>query len=147
MSQSATIPLPIDAPCVGEVAYYTTWLRELDECHTAGLVSTEDYFVQRAERLEEILLRPHHIWLAWILATLPLATLVGGIVLFYTHNWHRAGLAAGLGALFGCAMLGHACAEKMRHSQLLDRIKILRTLLAHDLISAEELIRYEERMA
>ena len=146
MNQSATIPLPTDAPCVGEVAYYTTWLRELDECHTAGLVSTEDYALQRAERLEETLIRPRHIWLAWVLATLPLAAIVGGIVWFCTHDWQRAAMSAGLGALFGCAMLGHACAEKMRQSQLRDRIIIIRTLLAHGLISADELIGYEERM-
>ncbi len=146
MSPTAAIPSPTDAPSVGEVAYFTLWLRELDECHRAGLVSDEDYATQRAERLEELLLRPRYLWLAWLLATLPLAALVGGIVWFCTYDTQLAAISAALGALFGCAMLGRASAEKLRHTQLRDRIHILHILLAKDLLSAQELIAYEERM-
>ena len=146
MRHSKEIPPGTDAPRAGEVAYFTTWLRELDELHAAGLVTTEDYSSQRAERLHEILLRPRYLWLAWLLATLPLAALVGGIVWVCTTEWQRTALSAGLAALFGCAMLGRACAEKMRQIQLRDRLDILRALLAHDLITAQELIQYEEQM-
>ena len=147
MSPTAAIPSsPTDAPSVGEVAYFTHWLRELDECHRAGLVTPEDHATQRAERLSEILLRPRHLWLAWLVAILPLAALTGGTVWLCTHDLQRAALSAGLGALFGCAMLGRASAEKMRQYQLRNRLHILHTLLAQDLLTAQELIAYEERM-
>ena len=122
------------------------WLRELDECRRGGLVADEDFAFQRAEKLDELLVKPRRLWLGWVLAGLPLALVAGGLAWWFTEDWRRVALGAGITGAWGVAALGRLAREHLRHVQLRERLGILRELLEHDLVSAEEFSAFEERL-
>ena len=133
-------------PAGGEVAHFTMWMRDLDECRRGGLVSDEDFAYQRAEKLDELLVRPRRLWLGWVLAGLPLAVVAGSLAWLATENWMKVALATIIACVWGVSALGRMACEHLRHVQLRERLGILRELLEHDLVSAEEFSAFEERL-
>lgn len=128
------------------MAHFTMWMRDLDECRRGGLVSDEDFAFQRAEKLDELLVKPRRLWLGWVLAGLPLAVAAGSIAWLATGNWMKVALGAGVAGVWGVSALGRMAREHLRNMQLGERLGILRELLEHDLLSAEEFSAFEERM-
>ena len=122
------------------------WMRDLDECRRGGLVSDEDFAYQRAEKLDELLVRPRRLWLGWVLAGLPLAVVAGSLAWLATENWMKVALATIIVCVWGVSALGRMACEHLRHVQLRERLGILRELLEHDLVSAEEFSAFEERL-
>lgn len=122
------------------------WMRDLDECRRGGLVSDEDFAYQRAEKLDELLVRPRRLWLGWVLAGLPLAVVAGSLAWLATENGMKVALATGVAGVWGVSALGRMACEHLRHVQLRERLGILRELLEHDLVSAEEFSAFEERL-
>ena len=122
------------------------WMRDLDECRRGGLVSDEDFAYQRAEKLDELLVRPRRLWLGWVLAGLPLAVVAGSLAWLATENWMKVALATIIACVWGVSALGRMACEHLRHVQLRERLGILRELLEHDLVSAEEFSAFEERL-
>src|SRR5690349_10626082 len=64
-SMSSSQPATANPPTpVGSIAHIIQWLRELEECRKGGLVTDEDYALERAEKLSALLDRHHSLWLA-----------------------------------------------------------------------------------
>lgn len=128
------------------MAHFTMWMRDLEECRRGGLVADEDFAYQRAEKLDELLVRPRRLWLGWVLAGLPLAVVAGSLAWLATANWMKVALGAGIAGVLGLSALGRMACEHLRNVQLRERLGILRELLEHDLVSAEEFAAFEERL-
>jgi hypothetical protein len=127
-------------------AFLVTWLRDLEDLHQGGLLSDEDYAVQRAEKLSELLCEHRHLWMASVVAAGCLGAVGASVTWMCTMDWQLTGLGAGLAALFGIVMLARPCRETLKQSQIRDRLDSLNALLAMDLITADEFIVYEERL-
>lgn len=146
ISTDAAILSPQAEPAGGAVADLTMWLRDLDECRRGGFLADEDFAYQRAEKLDELLVKPRRLWLGWVLAGLPLAVVAGSLAWLATANWMKVAMGAGIAGVWGLSALGRMTCEHLRHVQLRERLGILRELLAHDLVSAEEFSAFEERL-
>ena len=127
-------------------ALVVTWLRDLEECRQGGLLSDEDYAVQRAEKLAEILCEHRHLWVAPVVAAGAVGAVGGSVAWMCSMNWQLTAVGAGLAALFGLVMLAHPCREGLKEKQIRERLESLNALLAMDLISADEFLAYEERL-
>ncbi len=145
-STDAAIQNPPAGPVRGAAGYFLLWLRELDECHRGGLVGIEDFAFQRAEKLNELLVKPRGLWLGWVLAGLPLALAAGGLAWWLTKDWRKVALGAAIAGVWGVSSLGRMACEYLRNVQLRERLGILRELLADELVSAEEFSEFEERL-
>ena len=147
MNQSA-VSLSPQAPVLGNKTLLplVALVWELDECHRAGVLSTEDFARLRAEKLGELTCPHRGLWLGPIIAAGSFASVVGAMVWLLSASWQATASAAGLAAVFGLAMLGRVCREKIRHSQIKDRRTILENLLLHDLLTVEEYMFYEDLM-
>lgn len=122
------------------------WLGELEECRVGGLISDEDYAIERAEKLSELLCRHRRLWLASVSAAGSMASFAGCAVWSAAGEWQITTVAAGLGALFGVAMLASPFREILKQTQIRERLTILNALLARDLITPDEFLVYEERL-
>ena len=127
-------------------AFLVTWLRDLEECRQGGLLSDEDYALQRAEKLAELLCEHRHLWIAPIVAAGSVGSIGASVAWMCSMNWQLAGVGASLGALFGIVMLARPCRENLKEKQIRERLESLNALLAMDLISADEFLVYEERL-
>jgi hypothetical protein len=128
------------------VAHIVQWLNELEECRAGGLISDEDYAMERAEKLSELLCQHRALWMAPIVAAGSVGILVG-CAFWVGYGDLQITLTAGaLGALFGLIMLAQIFRENMKTWQIRERLEILNALLAHDLLSADEFLMYEERL-
>ena len=137
-----TLPVPGKR----SIAYVVQWLRELEECRVGGLVTAQEYAVERAEKLAEILCKHRRLWLAPLGAAWSIGAIVASVVWMATMDWQMTGLAAALGGLFGLVVLARPCRDRLKHIQICDRLEILTALLSYDLVSADEFIVYEERL-
>ena len=85
MNQIADTP---SAPADGfsrSTAVGGAWLRDLEDCRGGGLLSDEDYAVQRAEKLSELLTEHRRLWLAPFAAAGCLGA-VGASVAWMRHD-------------------------------------------------------------
>jgi hypothetical protein len=127
-------------------AYLVGWLRDLEECRQAGLLTDEDYAVQRAEKLSELLCEHRHLWLASVVSAGCLGIMAGSAAWAFRSDWDITAISAGLAALFGIVVLAHPCRENLKQAQIRERLELLNALLAIDLISSDEFLAYEERL-
>ena len=127
-------------------AFLVTWLRDLEELHQGGMLPDEDYAMQRAEKLSELLCEHRHLWVASFAAAGCVGAVGASVAWMCSMDWQVTGMGAGLAALFGIVMLAHPCRENLKQSQIRDRLESLNALLALDLITADEFLVYEERL-
>ena len=127
-------------------SFIVQWLRELEECREGGLLSDEEYAEQRAEKLAELLCQHRHLWVAWVAAAGSLAIVAGCVVWIARMDLQAATIAASISGFFGMIMLGRPCRDGLKQSQIRDRLHLLNTLLARDLITADEFITFEEQL-
>lgn len=123
-----------------------TWLRDLSELQAGGLLNPEDFAIQRAEKLREILCPLRFLWLAPVVSAGSLGVIAGSITWAISREWQYSAMAAALAALFGLVMLTRPLRDNMKHAQTRSRLALLNGLLARDLISAEEFVEFEERL-
>lgn len=145
-SDAIAIPAALPVPGSRSVTYIVQWLRELEECRVGGLITDEEYAVERAEKLSELLCAHRKLWLAPIVAAGSPAAVFGNIVWMACMDWQLSALAAALGGLFGLVMLARPCRDSMKNTQIRDRLETLNALLSLDLVTADEFIIYEERI-
>jgi hypothetical protein len=146
MNQLAATPNPASDGHSRSMVVIVGWLRDLEECRQGGLLSDEDYAVQRAEKLSELLCEHRHLWVASVVSAASLGILAGSAAWIGRPDWQVAVVAGGLAALFGVIMLAHPCRENLKQAQIRERLQLLNALLASDLISADEFLIYEERL-
>ena|SRR5688572_7670588 len=127
-------------------AYIVQWLRELEECRVGGLITDEEYAVERAEKLSELLCEHRFLWLGPVIASGTLASTTGSMVWVATMNLQTTGLGAALAGLFGLVMLARPIRDQLKNRQIEERLEILNALLSLDLVSADEFIIYEDRL-
>ena len=139
-------PSVLPLPGRRSAAYIVQWLRELEECRVGGLITDEEYSVERAEKLSELLCEHRYLWLAPVAASGTLAIIAGSIVWIGTMELQTSGLAAALAGLFGLVMLARPFRDNLKNRQIHERLDILNTLLSYDLVSSDEFIIYEERL-
>ena len=126
--------------------FLVTWLRDLEECREGGLLSDEDYAVQRAEKLSELLCEHRHLWVASLVAAGSVGSIGASVAWICSMDGQLTAVGAGLAALFGIVMLAHPCRESLKDKQIRERLESLNALLAMDLITADEFLVYEERL-
>jgi hypothetical protein len=146
MSTLAASPKALPVSGNRSAAYIVQWLRELEECRVGGLITRDEYALERSEKLSELLCRHRGLWIAPVVAAGSCAAIVGSLVWAMSFDWQATSVAAALGAVFGLAMLSQPCRENLKHAQVRDRLEILNSLLSLDLVSADEFIIYEERL-
>jgi hypothetical protein len=146
MSASQSATSNPSAPAGSSVAYIIQWLRELEECRKGGLVTDEDYAIERAEKLSELLEQHQGLWLATFFAFVPVAAAAAGLGWWLRPDWQSAATAGGLAGVVSLLTLSGMVRERMKHSKARERLSTLRTLLEHDLISTDEFVVYEERL-
>jgi hypothetical protein len=122
------------------------WLRELEECRIGGLVSDEDYSLQRAEKLTALLRPVRCLWLASLLGALLTAAPAAAAFWWYTHDWRFTSCIAVIAGAWGLGALGRLLREKFTELQLRGRRKTLVTLLENDLLIAAEFADFDERL-
>lgn len=127
--------------------HFVVWLRELGECRAGGLLSDEDFAYQRAEKLDELIKPPRALWLASLLGGVIVGDIGAAVTWWFTRDWRFTALGAALAGLWGLTSLGRVLRERFVDVQRNERMKILITLLDHDLISASEFSVYEEQLA
>ena len=145
-TEAISVPAAHPGPGSRSIAYIVQWLRELEECRIGGLITDEEYAVERAEKLSELLCAHRRLWVAPIVAAGSPAALFGNIVWMASMDWQLSLLAAALGGLFGLVMLARPCRDSLRTTQIRDRLTTLNALLSLDLVTADEFIIYEDRL-
>ena len=83
MNHAATLPAR-DAKRTRASDRFVAWLRELKECHEGGLVSDEDFDLQRNEKLDELFDPPRFVRFATALGG-AIVGCVGGAVAWGSH--------------------------------------------------------------
>ena len=146
MSTATANPSVRPVPGGRSAAYIVQWLRELEECRVGGLITDEEYAVERAEKLSELLCQHRYLWLSPILASGTLASIAASVVWIGTMELQTTGLAAALAGLFGLVMLARPFRENLKNRQIRERLEILNMLLSYDLVSSDEFIIYEDRL-
>ena len=146
MSHTATFPAS-DAKRTRACDHFVTWLRELEECRAGGLVSDEDFGLQRAEKLDELFDPPRFLGFASVLGAAIVGGFGGAVTWWFTRDLRFTALAVVLADVWGLTSLGRIFREKFIELQLNGRMKILIALLEHDLITAVEFSSYEEQLA
>lgn len=134
-------------PGARSLAYYVTWLQELSELRSGGLVEDEDCAFSRAERLEHLFEKSSRPWRKWLFFALPAALIVGVLAMLMTDNdTSMLAFAADVAVLCIFAALAmHSRADKQQISPA-QRLEILRVLLERDLISSVEFSGFERRI-
>jgi hypothetical protein len=127
-------------------AFIVQWLHELEECRQGGFLSDEDYAVQRAEKLSELLCEHRYLWLAPVAASGSMAVVAGSVAWINRVDLQMAGALVSLAALFGMVMLARPCRDNLKQAQIRERLQVLNALLAMDLITSDEFLAYEERL-
>jgi hypothetical protein len=145
-TEAIAVPAALPVPGSRSVAYIVQWLRELEECRVGGLTTDEEYAVERAEKLSELLCTHRKLWIAPIVAAGSPAALLGNMVWMACMDWQLSALAAGWGGLFGLVMLARPCRDSLKNTQIRDRLATLNALLSLDLVTSDEFIIYEERL-
>ena len=134
-------------PGVRSPAYYVTWLQELSELRSGGLVEDEDYAISRAERLENLFEKSTKPWRKWLFFALPASLIVGVLATLMTGNdTSMLAFAADVAVL--CIVAGLAVHSRVERQQISpsQRLEILRALLERDLISSVEFTGFESRI-
>jgi len=126
--------------------HIVTWLRELNECRTGGLVSDEDYGYQRAEKLTDLLRPARCLGLASALGAIIAGAIGGGSTWWFTQDWSYTLFVAVLSGLWGISSIGRLLREKFIELQIRERRKMLLALLENDLIDANEFADFDERL-
>lgn len=123
------------------------WMRELEECRIGGLVTDEEYGLQRAEKFAALLRPTRWLWLASLLGMAligaPAASLTWGLTQDSQYTAAIGVLAGGWGFL----ALGRLLREKAAEFQLSERRKILVALLEMDILTAGEFADYDDRLS
>lgn len=128
-------------------AYYVSWLQELSELRSGGLVEDEDYAISRAERLEHLFEKSRKPWRKWLFFALPASLIVGILATWMTGNdTSMLAFAADVAVL--CIFAGLAVHSRVERQQISpsQRLEILRALLERDLISSVEFNGFESRI-
>ena len=146
MNQLAATPSAAQNVDYRSVSFIVQWLRELEECRQGGFLSDEDYALQRAEKLSEILCELRHLWVAPLAAAGSVAIVAGCIAWVVRMDLQVAAITACLGGLFGLVMLTRPCRDNLKQAQIRERLHLLNALIAKDLITADEFIDFEERL-
>src|SRR5688500_6404773 len=98
MNQIAATP---SAPTDGysrSTAFLVTWLRDLEDCRQGGLLSDEDYAMQRAEKLSELLCEHRRLWLAPFAAAGCVGAVGASVAWMCSMNWQLTAVGGGLAA-------------------------------------------------
>ena len=146
MSQSTITPIAQREAYSRSVSAIVEWLRDLEECWKGGLLSDEEYAIQRAEKMSELLCEHRYLWLAYVASAGSFGIVGCSAAWIYASDLQLATLAGCFAALFGVIMLARPCRENLKQAQIRERLDLLNALIALDLISADEFLAYEERL-